>query len=309
MGDKPYITIVGGANIDIIGRPYEKLRMKDSNPGKTTITLGGVGRNIGENLARLGIDTKLITVLGDDLYGRLILEKGNEIGLDISESLILKNRGTSTYLAILDEKGDMNLALSSMNILNQMDIPFIKEKKDLIESSSLCIVDTNLPKEVLEYMVSSFKVDFFLDTVSTRKAEKVKDILGYFHTIKPNRLEAEVLSDIRITDKGSLRKAASFFLDMGVKRVIITLGEEGVYYLDDEEEIFIRSPKISVVNATGAGDAFMAGLAYAYFNGLDIEKSIKIAMGASFVTLENENTINPDIGIEKIERRIKELKL
>ncbi|NLW39318.1 MAG: kinase [Tissierellia bacterium] len=309
MGDKPYITIVGGANIDIIGRPYEKLRMKDSNPGKTTITLGGVGRNIGENLARLGIDTKLITVLGDDLYGRLILEKGNEIGLDISESLILKNRGTSTYLAILDEKGDMNLALSSMDILNQMDIPFIKEKKDLIESSSLCIVDTNLPKEVLEYMVSSFKVDFFLDTVSTRKAEKVKDILGYFHTIKPNRLEAEVLSDIRITDKGSLRKAASFFLDMGVKRVIITLGEEGVYYLDDEEEIFIRSPKISVVNATGAGDAFMAGLAYAYFNGLDIEKSIKIAMGASFVTLENENTINPDIGIEKIERRIKELKL
>lgn len=309
MGDKPYITIVGGANIDIIGRPYEKLRMKDSNPGKTTITLGGVGRNIGENLARLGIDTKLITVLGDDLYGRLILEKGNEIGLDISESLILKNRGTSTYLAILDEKGDMNLALSSMDILNQMDIPFIKEKKDLIESSSLCIVDTNLPKEVLEYMVSSFKVDFFLDTVSTRKAEKVKDILGYFHTIKPNRLEAEVLSDIRITDKRSLRKAASFFLDMGVKRVIITLGEEGVYYLDDEEEIFIRSPKISVVNATGAGDAFMAGLAYAYFNGLDIEKSIKIAMGASFVTLENENTINPDIGIEKIERRIKELKL
>lgn len=309
MGDKPYITIVGGANIDIIGRPYEKLRMKDSNPGKTTITLGGVGRNIGENLARLGIDTKLITVLGDDLYGRLILEKGNEIGLDISESLILKNRGTSTYLAILDEKGDMNLALSSMDILNQMDIPFIKEKKDLIESSSLCIVDTNLPKEVLEYMVSNFKVDFFLDTVSTRKAEKVKDILGYFHTIKPNRLEAEVLSDIRITDKGSLRKAASFFLDMGVKRVIITLGEEGVYYLDDEEEIFIRSPKISVVNATGAGDAFMAGLAYAYFNGLDIEKSIKIAMGASFVTLENENTINPDIGIEKIERRIKELKL
>lgn len=309
MGDKPYITIVGGANIDIIGRPYEKLRMKDSNPGKTTITLGGVGRNIGENLARLGIDTKLITVLGDDLYGRLILEKGNEIGLDISESLILKNGGTSTYLAILDEKGDMNLALSSMDILNQMDIPFIKEKKDLIESSSLCIVDTNLPKEVLEYMVSSFKVDFFLDTVSTRKAEKVKDILGYFHTIKPNRLEAEVLSDIRITDKGSLRKAASFFLDMGVKRVIITLGEEGVYYLDDEEEIFIRSPKISVVNATGAGDAFMAGLAYAYFNGLDIEKSIKIAMGASFVTLENENTINPDIGIEKIERRIKELKL
>lgn len=309
MRNRSYITIVGGANIDIIGIPYDRLRFKDSNPGKATITLGGVGRNIGENLARLGIDTKLITVLGDDLFGRMIMERGRDIGLDMSESLILKDKQTSTYLAILDENGDMNLALSSMDILKEMNIPFIQDKKDMIENSKLCIVDTNIPMEVLKYMVSNFKVDFFLDTVSTRKAKKVKDILGYFHTIKPNKLEAEILSGIETNDEKSLKKAASHFIDIGVKRVFITLGDQGVYYLDKLNEIYIKAPKISVVNATGAGDAFVAGLAYSYFHELEVKETIKIAMGASIITLENENTINPDITIENIEKRIKELRL
>ncbi len=307
--DKPYITIVGGANVDIIGLPYKKLRMKDSNPGNTTISLGGVGRNIGENLSRLGIDTRLITVLGNDIYGKTIVEEGIKIGLDMSESLILLGEETSTYIAILDEIGDMNLAISSMDIFEQMTISFIQEKKDLIENSTLCIVDTNIPGEVLEYIVLNFNVDFFLDTVSTTKAETVKDMLGYFHTIKPNKLEAEILSGMEIIDNGDLKKVANYFIDMGVKRVFITLGEDGVYYRDRKKELHMKSPEISIINATGAGDAFMAGLAYSYFNGLDTESTIKFSIGASIVTLENENTINQNISVENIEKRIKELGL
>ena len=286
MEDKSYITIVGGANIDIIGLPHKKLRMKDSNPGKTTMTLGGVGRNIGENLARLGIDTRLITVLGNDIYGKLMIEEGMKIGLDMSESLILPEMKTSTYIAILDELGDMELALSSMDIFEKMTISFIQYKREIIENSALCIVDTNIPKEVLRYMLINFKVDFFLDTVSTSKAEKIKNMLGKFHTIKANRLESETLSGVEIVDKIDLKKVATYFIDTGVERVFITLGEDGVYYLDKQKELHMKSPKISIVNATGAGDAFMAGLAYSYFNGLDIERTIKFAQGASFITLE-----------------------
>lgn len=255
--ERPYITIVGGANIDIIGLPYKELRLNDSNPGKTTISFGGVGRNIGENLSRLGIDTRLITVLGDDIYGRLIVEEGKKIGLDMSQSLILKDEYTSTYIAILDETGEMNVALSSMDNFDKMTISFIQKKKEIIENSTLCIVDTNIPIKVLEYMVTNFKVDFFLDTVSTTKAEKIKDILGYFHTIKPNKLEAEILSGMEIVDEEDIKKVANHFIDQGVKRVFITLGEEGVYYFDSQNEMHLKSPKIKTINATGAGDAFL----------------------------------------------------
>ena len=305
----PYISIIGGANVDIIGLPYKKLRMKDSNPGKTTISLGGVGRNIGENLSRLGVNTKIITVLGNDIYGRLLMEECKKINLDISESLILENGNTSTYLAILDEYGDMELALSSMDIIERMDIHFIKEKQAIIENSNICILDTNIPTAVLEYMVTNFNIDFFLDTVSTTKAEKAKHILGHFHTIKPNKLEAEILSGMPINNMEDLKNAAGYFVRKGVKRVFITLGEKGVYYFDGEKEKYMSSPNVEIANATGAGDAFMAALGYSYLNNLDIENTLKFSIATSIVTLESEYTINPNISVKNINNRIEELKL
>ena len=309
INSRNYITVIGGANVDIIGSPYKNLRMKDSNPGKTTISLGGVGRNIGENLVRLGIETQLITAIGKDIYGKLIIEESQKIGLNIGESLMLKNENTSTYLAILDKNGDMELAISSMGIIEKMDIAFIESKREIIENSAFCIVDTNIPFEVLEYLVRNFNVDFFLDTVSTTKAMKVKNILSYFHTIKPNKLEAEILSGIKIRNMVDLKKAANYFVNKGINRVFITLGEDGVYYFDGEIEKYIDAPDIEVVNATGAGDAFMAALAYSYINNLDIENTIKFAIATSIFTLKNEYTINPNLSVENINNRMKELGL
>lgn len=306
---KPYITVVGGANVDIIGLPYENLIMGDSNPGKTNISLGGVGRNIAENLARLNIDTRLITVIGSDTYGKHIIEEAMKVDLDMSDSLVLQDKDTSTYLCILNESGDMKLAISSMDIFNKLSIPFIESKKDVIENSKLCVIDTNIPDEVLKYMVENFKVDYFLDTVSTMKANKVKSIIGHFHTIKPNKIEAEILSGIEINSEKDLKRTSYYFLNKGVKRVFITLGERGVYYFDGEVEKHVFPPKVNVKNATGAGDAFLAGIAYSYFNGFSVEETLCFAIGASIVTLEDENTINQNISAERIKKRIEEIEL
>lgn len=307
--EDPYVTVVGGANVDIVGFPYENLKMKDSNPGKACISLGGVGRNIGENLARLGVDTKLITIIGDDTYGKLIVDEGMKIGLDMSDSLILQDHSTSTYLSILDEKGDIGVALSSMDILRKMSISFIEEKRDIIENSKVCVVDTNLPKDILEYMVTNFQTNYFLDPVSTTKAKKIKDIIGYFHTITPNKIEAEILSGRKINGEKDLKLVGKYFVDKGVKRVIISLGEKGIYYFDNNREIRIVPPKANVINTTGAGDAFTAGLAYAYFNNFNIEKTLKFGLGMSIVTLEDSRTINPKISEEKINEKVKGIEL
>lgn len=310
LREEAYVSIVGGANMDIQGFPKGDLILKDSNPGEVKMSLGGVGRNIGENLVKLGVETKLITTVGDDVYGSKILEEARLIGLNMQDSLILKNQSTSTYLSILDEKGDMKVAIAYMDIFDKMNINFIKQKKHIIENSKLCIIDTNIPKEVIEYIVINNKgTDFFLDTVSTAKASKVKDIIGYFHTIKPNKLEAEMLSGVKINNKEDLKKAAKHFLDKGVKRVFISLGEEGIYYNDGINESHISTPKINVVNATGAGDAFIAALAYSHFNNTEIDHSVRFAMTASILALSHENTINPNISVENINKKMKEIGL
>lgn len=310
LKNEDFVTIVGGANMDIIGFPKDKLIPNDSNPGVVKLSPGGVGRNIGENLARLGIETKLISVVGNDVYGNKILEEARSIGLDMKESLVLKDGSTSTYLAILDENGDMNVGISYMDIFERMSLDFIKEKKALIENSRLCILDTNLPKEVIDYLITQCrKTVFFLDTVSTSKAKKVKDNIGLFHTIKPNKIEAEMLSGISIKNEQDLIKASEYFLNKGVKRVFITLGEDGIFYSDGESTNHIRGPKIEVVNATGAGDAFVAALAYSYFYDFDMEETVRFAMAASILALSHEKTINPNISLENINKKMKEIGL
>jgi pseudouridine kinase len=308
--EQPYISIVGGTNIDIQGFPNNDLIMNDSNPGEVKISLGGVGRNIGENLVKLGIETKLISAVGDDVYGRKILDESRLIHLNMEDSLILKEHATSTYLSILDGSGDMMVAIAHMDIIDKVSVDFIKNKKQLIENSKLCIIDTNIPKETIEYILTNYKgVDFFLDTVSTTKAKKVKDIIGYFHTIKPNKLEAEMLSGIKINNEADLKKAANYFLEKGVKRVFISLGEEGMYYDDGVNFSHIKSPKIHVVNATGAGDACLAALAYSHFENFDIDMSARFSMSAAILALSHENTINPNISVENINKKMEEIKL
>ena len=310
LKQEDYICVLGGSNMDIVGFPNEELILHDSNPGTVKVSLGGVGRNIAENLTHLGVSTKLISAIGDDMYGKRIMEHANAIGLDMKNSLVLSQRPTSTYLAVLDGNGDMNVAISQMDIYDELTIHFIQERRQVIENARICVIDTNIPEDVINYVLDNFKnTDFFLDTVSTAKAQKVKDRIGSFHTIKPNRMEAELLSGMQIYGHGDLLKVAEYFIGKGVKRVFITLGEEGVFYHDGEHHKLIAGPKVDVVNATGAGDAFIAALAFCHFHNESVEESVRFAMGAATLALSYAETINPNISKENVVKKMKEIGL
>ncbi len=310
LNSSNFISIIGGSNIDIVGFSTKPMRLNDSNPGTIKISLGGVGRNIGENLARMDVNVKLISVIGDDVYGKKIVEEGKSIGLDLEHSIKLQGQSTSTYMSVLDESGDMKLAISDMDIFDNMNVEFIKQKKEIIESSRICIIDTNIPKEVIEYVVNNFKgPKFFLDTVSTAKCIKIKDFIGKFHTIKPNKFEAEILSGIAINDEKDVHRVGEYFIKQGVENVFISLGKDGVYYNSGDQWGFYRAPKINVLNANGAGDAFLSGLVFSAFNESSLEETLRYSTACSIMAITYKETINPNISEENINKIIKELEL
>ena len=141
---------------------------------------------------------------------------------------------------------------------------------------------------------------FFIDTVSTAKSMKIKDILGYFHTIKPNKIEAEKLSGIIINNDSDLDRVADYFFEQGVKNVFISLGQDGVYYNNQKEKGKILGEEVEVVNATGAGDVFLAALVYGYLNEFSMEEMARMAQKASILTLKHEDTINPNMNLKNI---------
>ncbi|MGO1370517.1 MAG: carbohydrate kinase [Senegalia sp. (in: firmicutes)] len=304
------IIIIGGSNIDIQGFSKDKLIRNDSNPGDVELSVGGVARNIAENLSLLGEKINLISALGDDIYGKKILNELRNSNIVTDNILISKKHPTSTYLSILDSDGDMDIAISAMDIFNEINSNYISEKSGIINMAKCIVIDTNLSKDTIDYIVNNFNdKDIFIDTVSTTKALKIKDIIGKFHTIKPNKYEAEILSGIKIKEKKDLEKAAEFFLDKGVKNIVITLGKDGVFYKNENVSGHIKSPKINIINATGAGDSFIAALIHGHLNDFPIEKSVVFSIATSIITMRSHDTVSKNISKDNINKIIKEMNI
>lgn len=295
-----YCTVVGGVNIDIGGKPDEPLIEKDSNPGRVSMSLGGVGRNIAHNMTLLGLSTKLVTALGSDVNAQKITESCMELGIDISSSYHSATEPTSTYLFIADAEGDMALAISDMNIYRHMTPEFISGKMDVLNNSQIVMVDTNIPEDTIAYIAKNCKAPIFSDPVSCHKAEKLVPVLEYLDTIAPNELEAEILSGVEIKSEADLKKAANELLKRGVRRVFITRGGSGIYAADKTGHISLPNLPTNLVNATGGGDAFMAGLVLAASYDLPLKETALCGLAAGSIAVESRKTINDNLSASEV---------
>ena len=299
-----YAAVVGGVNMDIGGRSAAPLVAADSNPGTVRMSLGGVGRNIAHNLALLGVDARMLTAFGDDLYAQKIAASCGELGIDISQSLQVPGGSTSTYLFIADEDGDMAVAVSDMDIYDHITPVWLASRQSLLDNAQVIVFDTNIPAESIQWLAEHAKVPLFADPVSTAKAVKLCAPLGKLHTIKPNRMEAELLSGVAITDEASLNRAADKLLETGLRRVFISMGGEGMFAADHNGRVHVPCYPGSMVNTTGCGDAAMAAVAWAYLEGTDLEGTARAAMAAGAIAMESAETINPVMSAEALRARM-----
>ena len=299
-----YVVVVGGANVDIGGRSWETLVDGDSNPGLVSTSLGGVGRNIAHNLSRLGADVRMLTACGDDPNGQLLCSASAAAGIDMSHVLKLRDERTSTYLYITGPDGEMALAVSDMTICERITPAYLAANAALLQHARAVVCDTNIPAKSLAYLAQTCPAPIFCDPVSTAKAEKLRPILGKLHTLKPNKLEAELLSGIPIHDEGDVEMAADRLLSTGLRRVFISLGAEGVYAADHKESCWMENLPARMVNTTGCGDSMMAALVWAYLNDLSLTDSVRAGLAAGSITLESPETISPLMSAESLRQRM-----
>ena len=305
MNNRKYILVFGATVVDIFGFCSKKYNQCDSIPGNIKITFGGVSRNIAENMAKVGINVKFISILGNDESGRAMLEGAKNIGYDMSHSMVIKNKRTPTYMAILNEDGEMVSAVSDMGLLSCLTEEFIDSKSELFENAEYTFVDADNP-EKLEYLLKKFqgKTNFILDPISATKAFLVKDLIKYFHTIKPNRVEAEAMLGFNLKTDEDLKRAGEEFIKIGVKNIFISLDEEGIYYKTPEGSGRIKVKDVVVKNVTGAGDSFVAGLGYSYAMNLPVDEMLKVSMAMSILTISHRDSIHPDMCIERVKEEI-----
>ena len=174
-----------------------------------------------------------------------------DLGSDLTDSRYVPDGATSTYLFLADSNGDMALAMNDMAIYEHLAPAFLETKLTTLNAAALVVLDTNLSAESIRYLGEHCTAPLFADPVSAAKAGKLEPILGRLHTLKPNRMEAELLSGVTVTDEASLYRAADTLLAAGLQRVFISLGADGVLAADHERKMHRRILPGRVVITTG----------------------------------------------------------
>ena len=291
-----YVTVIGGTNIDIAAALTAPFVHADSIPGQVTLGCGGVARNIAHNLRLIGHEVKLVSVFGEETFGDMCWRECLAIDLDLTLSERCKEMRTGMYLCINDQTGDMIAAVADTDIIACITPEFLDSRIDAINNSSLVIADTNISAEALQFLIDRCTVPLMVDAVSTTKASRVTKALFQSHThhlqvLKLNRQEAQA-----VTHCGTVESAADCLIGMGVSQVYVTLGSDGVYCSDGIRHEYYRAIPTLVVNTTGAGDAFIAGVAHAQLSGTPFPECALTGLRAAHATLLSPQTVNPNVG-------------
>lgn len=294
----PTITVVGGANTDVVGLPAGRYTARDSNPGHVRVSPGGVGRNIAENLARIGANVRFVTAFGSDLEARMLDRECRALGIDTSFSVTTERFPGSRYLAVLDGAGDLAAAVSDMRALEALTPDALDPAA--FSGADVVVLDTNLRGSTIARVAElAGSAALVLDPVSTAKAPLARPVLGRLAALKANLREAEELSGA-----AGAAGAASRLLEMGVARVFVTMGPDGVWCVDAGAAFGVPAPEAEVVNVTGAGDAFAAGVAWGLAVGGDLREIARTASALSALALESECTVNDRLTSAELSARM-----
>lgn len=319
MDRSGYVAVVGGINMDIQGRCKGPYAAGDSNPGEALMSPGGVGRNIAENLVRLGIRTELVTVFGDDTLSEELYRSCGRLGISTRGAMRLPSTPASQYICILDggdSCGRLVGAVAAMDSFERLTPQRLEERSGLLDAASLIVVDANLPEASIVWIAERYGRGrpapsmghknplLALDPVSVAKAARVKSVLGDFTFLKPNRAEASFLSGVPIESNADLPRAAGALRERGVVEVFISLGAEGLYYegpgRDGTERGILHPPAMELVNVSGAGDAGVAALVWGALSEYPLRDRAGYAVAASTLATASGLTVNDEMNAGRI---------
>ncbi len=301
-----YILAIGTLIADVSGFMPKTTKLSDKNPGgRVCVSCGGAARNMAENLARLHVPIKILSAVGDDMLGGMLLSETEKSGIDTSHVKVVSGENSSVYICLLEDSGELFAGITDLNIAKHKSSEYFKEKSDIIAGAKAIIMTE--PGEGLHDYLREFhpEVPILGDVTALALIPLVLANIDRYHTLKANEIEAKELTGIDVSNEEGLLLAAKKIYDMGVKNVLITLGSGGALYYNGKETIRRKGKKLDeVVSVNGAGDAFFAGYIYCLANGYEIEYTIDFAMATAVLTLGSEKTIVPEISKELIEEKM-----
>jgi pseudouridine kinase len=304
-GSEKTALIIGAAGLDVVGRLAGKPASGTSNPGEVRMSYGGVARNVAENLVRLGTRVEFISVVGNDITGKHLLDYLTMLGIGIGGCLLSDTTPTGVYLASLLPDGSRYHAVVDRRGMIDLSSTWIKAKADLFKNAEIIFLDANLKPEAIKAVYSlakKYHVPVCADPTSTSLTCRLQPYLKQTEVLTLNSAEAADLSgtEYDLTNLESNFMAGRRLRDQGVGTVIIAMGAYGVCYVDADTKGHIPAISTPVIDPTGAGDAFTAAVLYGRMNDLTIDDSIRLGVSAASLTIRSPGSVVHDLSLEML---------
>ncbi|MGH2593245.1 MAG: carbohydrate kinase family protein [Anaerolineae bacterium] len=298
------VLVIGAAGLDIKGRASGPMLSGTSNAGRVRRSLGGVARNVAENLARLDVDVKLLTAVGDDAAGRQIMEQAADCGVDTSPSIVVEGGRTGAYLAVLDDSGNLSVAIDDMSVVESITPRYLNDRRRLFAEASMLVIDANLTPDALGTifnLAAKHNLPVCADPTSTALADRLCPYLRQLHLVAPNVAEAAVLSGQPAAHtQDEALDVARALVSLGVRFVILTLADQGSVYATSEESGLVPAMHVEIVDPSGAGDALTAATIFAALNDIPTDEAVRLGIAAATLTLQSKESVHPELSLEKL---------
>ncbi|GAB4530765.1 MAG: PfkB family carbohydrate kinase [Anaerolineae bacterium] len=297
-----HILVVGAAGLDTKGRSQGQLQAGTSNPGNIRISVGGVARNVAENLARLGEHAILLSVVGADRSGQRVRTQAAEAGVDVSYLIESPDHHTGAYMALYDQMGELVISIDDMAALSAITPAVIYNRRSLIRDAAMVVIDANLSPATIRTLIrqaAKYGVPVSADPTSASLANRLAPHLAELFMVTPDLPEAEVLCGrpLRNTRNQGIA-AAKQLVAMGVQVAIVTLAELGVCYATPDVSGHIPAVRTEVVDRTGAGDALTAGVVFGLLNDFPIDEAVRLGASAAALTLQCYESVCPLLSLD-----------
>jgi pseudouridine kinase len=290
------ITVIGEANIDIfvqpIGGDTSQEAARICTPSHISFHHGGVARNIAHNLRLMGHDVRLMTVFGDDDFAAHLIDDCKTIGMDLSLSTQFQEAKSPIFLSFNDATGNMQSAHSDIELNSLMDLDWLKGRIDEINRSKIVVADTLLSAEALAHLIDYCDVPLYIDSVSPKRAKRLSEAMEMSEKMEFFALKCTLSEAQALTNHSDPFKAAKALNAKGIKEVYLTLGEHGAVFSCASETIHFPALPAHVVNVTGSGDAFFAGIIHAHSLDKKGNLAVPIGLEAARLTLECIGPVN-----------------
>ena len=245
---------------------------------KYNVGPGGKGCNQAIAISRLGGKTNFISKIGKDSYGELALKTLEKNKISTKNVIQDSNQQTGVAGILVDQNTGKNAINVIVGAPSSLKVNEIEKQIKLIKSSKIFLTQLEVPKDVTLHCLKTAKKSGCITILNPAPASEIsKDYYINIDYFTPNETEAEFYTGVKISNQRDAKKAADKLINLGIKKVIITLGEKGLFYSDGKEEIYLKASNVKAVDTTGAGDAFNGALAFSLSKEKPIKECLELA--------------------------------